>query len=443
MSEDVKEWLEGLGLGQYANAFEEGNIDWDVLLSLDHEILKELGVKSPGHRLKVLNSLRALDSDTTAEVSSTPSETTSEPAISSPGEAERRQLTVMFCDLVGSTQLSQRLDPEDLREIITPCLDAWKKAIERYDGFVPRYMGDGLLAYFGFPQAHEDDAERAVRSGLAVVAAMRERNATNQSDDVDLAVRVGIATGPVVVGDFIGEGASQESAVVGETPNLAARLQGLAAANGVVIAPDTKDLLGDLFVYEDLGDQALKGIDVPVRAWRVESERTVESRFDAKQSSSLITYVGREVELEMLTHRWALAKDGEGQVMLLAGEPGIGKSRTALELYQRIAGEPHMQYQCSPHHTNSALYPVATQLERAAGMSREDSPQIRLDKLEALIARGTKDVAAVASLFSGLLSIPSDDRYAPTDLTPKRRREKTLEALVHQVIGLSLHDSMR
>jgi class 3 adenylate cyclase len=276
--------------------------------------------------------------------------------------AERRQLTVMFVDLVGSTALSSRLDPEDMREIIGAYHRCGTEQIAMAGGFVAKYMGDGVLAYFGYPQAHEHDAERAVRAGLGLVEAVPKLKTTA---GVRLQVRVGIATGLVVVGDLIGAGAAQEQAVVGETPNLAARLQGIAEPNTVVIADSTRRLLGNLFELRDLGARDLKGIAGPVRSWAALRASSVESRFEALHATDLTALVGREQEAELLRRRWARAKTGEGQVVLLSGEAGIGKSRLTVALLERLVAEPHtrLRYFCSPQHTDSALYPIIGQME--------------------------------------------------------------------------------
>ena len=276
------------------------------------------------------------------------------PSASPEDRAERRQVTVMFSDLVGSTALSARMDPEDLREVISAYQKCVAETVQRFGGFVAKYMGDGVLVYFGYPQAHEDDAERAVRAGLELVAAVGALKT-----HAPLQTRVGIATGLVVVGDLIGSGASQEQAIVGETPNLAARLQGIAEPNSVVIAESTRKLVGNLFELEDLGAQELKGIAGPVRAWAALRPSSVESRFEALHATGLTELVGREEELELLLRRWSKAKSGEGQVVLLSGEPGIGKSRLTAALLERVATEPHtrLRYFCSPQHTDSALIP--------------------------------------------------------------------------------------
>ena len=298
--------------------------------------------------------------------------------------AERRQVTVMFSDLVGSTALSARMDPEDLREVISAYQKCVAETVRRFGGFVAKYMGDGVLVYFGYPEAHEDDAERAVRAGLELVAAV-----AGLKTHAALQTRVGIATGLVVVGDLIGSGEAQERGIVGETPNLAARLQGVAEPNMVVIAESTRKLLGNLFELEDLGAKDLKGIAGPVRAWAALRASSVESRFEALHATDLTALVGREEELELLLRRWSRAKTGEGQVVLLSGEAGIGKSRLTAALLERVASEPHMRlrYFCSPQHTDSALYPIIGQMERAAGFAHDDTPQAKLDKLDAMLAQ--------------------------------------------------------
>ncbi|NIM72339.1 MAG: AAA family ATPase, partial [Gammaproteobacteria bacterium] len=317
-------------------------------------------------------------------------------------EAERRQLTVMFCDLVGSTELARRLDPEDLRDVMRAFQDRCAGVISRFDGFIARYMGDGLLVYFGFPRAHEDDAERAVRSGLDIVASIGALNAeTGASRGVHLAVRVGIATGRVVVGDIVGEGASAESAVVGDTPNLAARLQSVAAADQVVIGAGTRALLGDRFDCEDLGGQSLKGIDEPVPAWRVTGERG-EAAGRAARAAGAQPLVGRQEELGLLLRAWDTAREGLGQVVLVLGEPGIGKSRLVEALVERIDVQDHLRVpiRCSPYHTQSALYPVVEHLKRAFGWRGEDGADERLAKLEAALQGYSVPLAETVPLYA-------------------------------------------
>ena len=349
------------------------------------------------------------------------------PAPRSPS-AERRQLTVMFCDLVGSTTLASKLDPEDLREVIGAYHRCVDDTVHRFGGFVAKYMGDGVLVYFGYPQAHEDDAERAVRSGLVLIEGMKQLDAAER-----LRVRIGIATGLVIVGDLIGTGAAQEQAVVGETPNLAARLQAVAEPNSVVIAASTRRLIGGLFEYDDLGAVDAKGFTEPVRAWRVRSESRTDSRYEALRSSET-PLVGRDEEIEVLRRRWRRATSSRGEVVLLSGEPGIGKSRLMASLVEETSGAPHTRvwYFCSPHHTDSALLPIIGQLERAAGFGRDDDPFTRLAKLDALLSRVATS-AEDAGLIADLLSLPDDGRFALLDPTAQQRKQRTLEALVRQL----------
>jgi class 3 adenylate cyclase len=359
--------------------------------------------------------------------------TSSAPSAQPEDRAERRHVTVMFSDLVGSTALSTRLDPEDLREVISAYQKCVAETVRRFGGFVAKYMGDGVLVYFGYPQAHEDDAERAVRAGLELVAAVGQLKT-----HAPLQTRVGIATGLVVVGDLIGSGASQEQAIVGETPNLAARLQGVAEPNSVVIAETTRKLVGNLFELEDLGAKNLKGVEGPVRAWAALRPSSVESRFEAFHASGLTELVGREEELELLLRRWSKAKTGEGQVVLLSGEPGIGKSRLTAALMEGLAAEPHtrLRYFCSPQHTDSALYPIISQMERAAGFTHDDNAQAKLDKLDVLLARSLTPREDTA-LLADMLSLPNDGRYPTLELDPQQRRQKTLEALTAQLEALA------
>jgi class 3 adenylate cyclase len=431
---DVAAWLRGLGLERYEQAFRDNEIDEKVLSTLTAEDLKDLGVTLVGHRRRLLDAIAALGAVATAAASATvgtgaPRDT---PA---PAEAERRQLTVMFCDLIGSTALSARLDPEDLREVIGAYHRCCADLITEAGGFVAKYMGDGVLAYFGYPQAHEHDAEHAVRAGLALVEAVPK---LTTAAGVSLQVRVGIATGLVVVGDLIGAGAAQEQAVVGETPNLAARLQALAEPGAVVIADGTRRLLGNLFELEDLGASDLKGIAGPARAWAALRARSLESRFDALHTTGLTALVGREEESELLLRRWSRAKTGEGQVVLLSGEAGIGKSRLTAALLERLAAEPHtrLRYFCSPQRTDSAFHPIIGQIERAAGLAYDDKPQAKLDKLDALLAQ-TSTSPEDAALFAEMLSLPNDGRYPALDLAPEQRRLRTLEALMSQLAGLA------
>ena len=348
-------------------------------------------------------------------------------------DAERRQLTVMFCDLVGSTALSTRLDPEDLREVITAFQNRCREAIQRYQGFIARYMGDGILVYFGYPQAHEDDAERAVRAGLDIVQSMAALNAeVGNAHGFELAVRVGVTTGTVVVGDIIGEGAAEEAAVVGETPNLAARLQGIAQPNQIVIGPVTRHLVGELFELEDRGTHELKGISEPVSVWRVVSEREVESRFQARRVGGGLPLVGRQEELGLLARSWEASKEGHGQVVLIQGEAGIGKSRLLEALREHVSGEDYVWVatRCSPYHANSTLYPVIEHLKRVIGWKPEDTPAVRLERLEKALEGQSLPAAEAVPLYAELLSLPlPETRYAPLELSPQQKREQTLDAL--------------
>jgi class 3 adenylate cyclase/tetratricopeptide (TPR) repeat protein len=423
---DVVVWLRGLGLGKYEAAFRENEIDETVLSALTHENLKELGVTALGHRLKLLDAIAALGADTSAKLASADATVPSSPLSAIPEDrAERRQVTIMFSDLVGSTALSARMDPEDLREVISAYQKCVTEVVRRFGGFVAKYMGDGVLVYFGYPEAHEDDAERAVRAGLELIAAV-----TALKSDAPLQSRVGIATGLVVVGDLSGSGEARECGIVGETPNLAARLQGVAEPNQVVIAESTRKLLGDLFELLNLGAKDLKGIANPTRAWAALRTRSIESRFEALHPSGLTDLVGRQEELELLTRRWTRVKSGEGQVVLLSGEPGIGKSRLVAALFERLASEPYarLRYFCSPQHTDSALYPIISQMERAAGYAHDDTPQAKLDKLDALLAQSSASPLN-AALFAEMLSVPNDGRYPKRELTPQQRRQGMLAAL--------------
>jgi class 3 adenylate cyclase len=388
-----------------------------------------------GDRRKMLRAINALGSDS-GMASQLPS---ADEHLRRDG-AERRQLTIVFCDLVGSTALSARLDPEELRDIISRYQQRCAEVIVKSQGVVARYMSDGVLAYFGYPQAHEDDAERAVRAALVLIDAVGKLDG---GAETALRVRVGIATGLVVIGDLVGEGASQETAAVGKTPNLAARLQGLAEPDTVVIEGRTRRLVGELFEYRTLGSLPVKGFSDPVPLWQVTGSSAIESRFEALRSKTT-PLVGREEELELLMRRWRQAKRREGSVALITGEPGIGKSRIAEAVLERVSGDPHtrLRYFCSPHHQDSPLYPTIRQLERAAGFRREDTIEQRLEKLEAVLGRSTRDISKVAPLFADVLSIPTGGRYPPLNLTPQKRKEKTLWAKVALVEELAARQPM-
>jgi predicted ATPase/class 3 adenylate cyclase len=426
--QQIADWLEKLGLAEYAQRFADNAIDLSVIRDLTEQDLKDLGVLL-GHRRKILRAIADLD-----KVAPAPIQTETEPARRD--EAERRHLTVMICDLVGSTALSARLDPEDMRAVIDAYHAACARITRTYDGFLAEFRGDGILAYFGYPVAHEDDAERTVRAALDIIAAVA-RLETLAAEP--LAVRIGIATGVVVIGDLSREGALREHAVVGDTPNLAARLQVLAAPGTVVVAASTRRLLGDLFHLRDLGRHEVKGIAEPVAAWAVEGVSDSESRFEAVRAAALTDLIGREDEIYFLMELQRLAWKREGQVVLISGEPGIGKSRLAAALAEHIASEPHtrLRYQCSPYHSNSALHPFITQLERAAEFKADDTSEQRLDKLEALLAIGASRIEGVAPLFASLLSIPFGERYPPLVLSPTQQRRRTLAALLDQFEGLA------
>ncbi len=431
MAGDIREWLEALGLGKYAETFIENDVDIRALPHLNRDDLKELGV-SLGHRKVILAAISELNTGDEVERRA---EVATWPTLGGL-EAEQRQLTLMFCDLVDSTALSLRIDPEDLREVMRRYQDAVAGAVVRYGGHVAKFLGDGVMAYFGWPQAYEDQADRAIRASLDALSAVQNLTLDNGES---LQARVGIASGGVVVGDIIGDTASEAEAVTGEAPNLAARLLGVAEPGQVVISATTRRLIGVAFELEDLGLHDLKGFSKAVQAWRVIGEGTAESRFEATHASMPTRLVGREHELGLLRARWGLAKGGEGQVVLLSGEAGIGKSRMVQALRDEIGEEPHfrLRYQCSPHHTNSAFYPIIRRLERAAGFSAVGDPDSKLDKLEALLKPWTEDLDAVAPLFAALLSLPAENRYGALHMTPQERRDRTIEAMIGQVLAMS------
>jgi class 3 adenylate cyclase/tetratricopeptide (TPR) repeat protein len=427
---DVGEWLRALGLERYEAAFRENDVDSDLLPNLTADDLRELGVSSIGHRrrlLDVIAKLHRLDAPSQAGAAS------DDHPVSMPADdaalrgGERRQLTVMFCDLVGSTALSEKLDPEELRSLLHAYRTLCGDVITRYDGFLARYVGDGILTYFGWPTAHEEDAERALRAALEIVHTIKGASSTEA-----LSVRIGIATGPVVVGEAAGVG-DQSKLAIGSTPNLAARLQGLATADQIVIAASTHRLVGNTFELTDLGERDLKGIAEPVHAGRVECALAAESRFDAKRGQSALTpLVGRGEELDLLLSRCSQTRDGEGQVLLLSGEPGIGKSRILSALRERLEaqGVQALRFQCSPYYVNSAFWPIIDNFERTLKFTRDETTDSKLDKLGALVVthygRPLADVRFVASI----LSIPCEARYGPLPMTPQKHKDETLRTLV-------------
>src|SRR6516164_2334629 len=428
--QQIADWLEKLGLGQYTQRFAENDIDVNILGDLTDQDLEKIGVGPLGHRRKLLRAIANLK----GVEQITPAVAVAAAPPATPGAAdtaERRQVTVMLSDLVGSTALSARMDPEDLRELIAAYHKCVAEAVRRFGGFVAQYQGDGVLVYFGYPEAHEDDAERAVRAGLEVIAAL-----STIKTSASLQVRIGVATGLVVAGDLAGSGEAQERGIVGETPNLATRLQGIAEPNTVVIGEATRRLLGDLFQLSEARD--LKGIAGPTRAWAVLRASSVASRFEALHATGLTVLVGRNEEFELLLRRWQRAKSAEGQVVLLSGEAGIGKSRLTAALLENLATEPHarLRYFCSPQQTSSALYPIIGQMERAAGLVHDDTPQARLDKLDAVLAQTSTSIEE-AALFAEMLSLPNDGRYPRLALTSEQRRQRTLDALILQIKGLT------
>jgi class 3 adenylate cyclase/tetratricopeptide (TPR) repeat protein len=418
MAVEVRKWLQENGFGRYADLFEALQVDGEALHALTDAHLKELGIPL-GPRAKLLRALARL-----------------QPGADGAATAERRQLTLMFVDLVGSTALSGRLDPEDLRKVIRTYQGVVASEIARYEGHVAQYLGDGVLAYFGFPVAHEDDAERAVRVALAILEAVPRLRAPGGES---LAARIGIATGLVVVGDLLGEGNAKEHAVVGETPNLAARLQGLAEPGQVVVSARTRALIGQLFELRDLGPCSLKGIAVPVVAYAVVRAHPVVSRFEAHRAGRVAAMVGRDDELSVLTQRWRKASAGAGQLVLLTGEAGIGKSRIVRALQDAVSAEQHVRigFQCSPYHSGSALFPVIQQLTRAAGIGQDDGPEQRLDRLEALLAGTPPERASDVALLAALLGIDGNSRYGPLKLSPRQQRTGTFNALLAQLARIA------
>ena len=398
----IREWLSSHGLSDYADRFAENRIDLSVLPDLTDDDLKELGVFL-GDRRRILRLIAELGPK---------SQVPDMPGSRRPDEAERRQVTVMFADLVGSTALSIGMDPEDLRDVFAAYSSCAEETVSKFGGNVAQYMGDGILVYFGYPHAHEDDAERAVRAGLELIAAVAGLKTRDPQQ-----VRVGIATGVVVVGNLT-------PSIVGETPNLAARLQSIAKPNMVVISEGTRRLLGHLFELEDLGTRDLKGIAAPVQVWAVLRPSSSTSRFEALHPSGMTTLVGREEEYELLRRRWSKAKEGEGQVVLLSGEAGIGKSHLTVAFTERLKGERFLRIRCfcSPQHTNSALYPIIDHVERSAGFARDDTLQAKLDKLDAVL-RQSWSSAEDSALFVEMLSLPNDGRYPVLELAPRQRRQ--------------------
>jgi predicted ATPase/class 3 adenylate cyclase len=422
---NLQQWLEAIGLGQYAELLADNGIDVDILPDLDEHDLEQLGFPV-GHRKRLLKATAAVRSAARA------SESYSEIQPLAGAKAERRHLTVLFCDMVGSTALSARLDPEDLQQILHEYQGCCSKAIRRYGGYVARFMGDGVMAYFGFPTAHEDDAERAVNAALEIVGLVSAQTGPTHR----LEIRIGIATGLVVVGDLIGEGPAQEFALAGKAPNLAARLQQLAGPNKILVSSDTRELLGGLFEFADLGDHQLKGFDKQVHVWSVSRSSPGASRFEARHASQLTPLVGRDNELALLEKQYGKAKRGSGQLITISGEPGIGKSRLMVALRERLKGSAHCPsaFQCSSYHTSSPWYPIVRYLQDAADITSDTPPTLRLERLAAFVDRHLpQQNEAIVPLLATLMSIPTGDRYAPLQLTPQQQKNQIFAAIIHLI----------
>jgi len=442
MAQDIRAWLGNLGLGDYAESFAANGVDLRALPHLSEDDLRELGVLL-GHRRVLLAAIADLSQQENASLDEKPASLPPAPVdapidAATEAEAERRQLTVMFCDLVGSTALSDRLDPEDLRAVMRSYQDAVTAAVTRYEGHVAKYLGDGLLVYFGWPQAQEDQAERALRAGLDAVEAVASIETEPASK---LKARVGIASGEVVIGDLVGEAGREAAAVTGDTPNLAARLQQRAEPGQVVIAQATRALAGSAFELEALGAQRLKGFAAPLPAWRVVSARPLEARFEARLKSGgrkLTPFVGRAHELGLLLDRWEQAKDGDGQVVLLSGEPGIGKSRLLQALSERLGAEPRarLRYQCAPYQRDNALYPIVQHYLHALRVAPGDDDAPKLDRLERLLTESGLESASAAPILALMLSLPAE-RYDLPAMTPEQRKAKTFETLLDHLAALA------
>ena len=432
---DLAEWLGRHGLDQYAQTFVENNIDYSVLPDLTEDDLEKLGV-SLGHRKKLLRAIDAVrparQARGTTEVSHIGTE-----AISpvQHRDAEFRQITVMFCDLVGSTQLAEKLDPEDLHKLIDTYRGECSSAIRRYGGEVARYFGDGVMAFFGWPHAHEDDAVRAIHAALEIVSGV-----TKTSGPVALACRVGVCSGPVIVGEIGNSTTSWSMDAVGETPNTAARLQTLAAPNTALISESTRRLVSAAFELQDLGLQELKGVTEPLHVYRVLAAKNITSRFDAAHAGSLTPLVGRSTELSLLLDRWRKVKEGDGQVIILSGTPGVGKSRLLHELKSHIQQEPHvlLHHQCSPYHSQSAFFPVIEQIEHAAQLTAREADAAKIAKLKTYLPRSTESPIDPVLLIAKLLSIPAENHRDLSGLTPQQIKNRTISTLVDMLLAFSI-----
>lgn len=433
---DLAEWLARHGLGQYAKTFAENDIEYSILPDLKEDDLEKLGV-SLGHRKRLLRAIEALTAEHQPAGSTTSiSNTTALPsALLQQREAEFRQITVMFCDLVGSTQLSEKLDPEDLQKLIDAYRAECSTAISRYGGEVARYAGDGVMAFFGWPRAHEDDAPRAIHAALEIVSRV-----SKVPGPVTLACRVGICSGPVIVGEIANSTASWSMDAVGETPNIAARLQTLATANAVLISESTRRLVSAAFDLRDLGLQELRGITEPVHAYLVRAAINAASRFEAAHAESLTPLTGRSSELSLLLDRWKKVKEGDGQVIVLSGIPGVGKSRLLYELKSHIQDEPHLflLHQCSPYHSQSAFFPVIDQIEQAAQVTAREADAEKIAKLQAYLPRLSNGSTEPLLLIAKLLSISIENHREQLELTPQQIKNRTINALVDTLLAFAL-----
>ena len=418
-------WLRDLGLEHFEPVFAENGVDLDALPLINESELEKLGLRL-GHRKKLLKAIAGLNGRDGSTVTVSPDRAALSAQSSPSVDAERRQLTVLFCDLVGSTELSRQLDPEDYRQLVRSYQATCAEVIAGHEGHIAQHLGDGLLVYFGYPKAHEDNVQHAVHAALAMVKGVAElRGPTGP-----LCVRVGIHTGVVVIGE-IGTGATQEQLALGDTPNFAARLQSLASPGAIVLSDSTHRLAAGSFEYRDLGLHSLKGIGAPVRAWQALAASTVDTRFEAAHGSRLAPMVGRELELTVLMHAWRQALSCKGGVVLLCGEPGIGKSRILRGLRENLGleGIPACQYQCSPYFTNTALYPVVDHFERVLAFGRNDSPELRLDRVQSEL-EGYGRPALDASLIGRMLSLPAETRHGALGMTPQKQKAETIRAVV-------------
>ena len=431
----VEDWLSQLGLGKYREAFVQNDVDLRALPHVTEADLQELGV-SLGHRKIILAAINELGQPRRDGLlpNSIHAEK-SDPLVKAPTEpaADRRLLSVLFCDLVGSTALSARLDPEDMHELIRRYQDSVAGAVTRFGGYVAKYLGDGVLAYFGWPRAYEDHAERAIRAALEALAAVED---SRSPDDQQLKARIGIASGHVVVGDIDGSSANERGSIAGDTPNLAARLQAAAEPGQIVVADSTRRLAGQSFDIESLGVQDLKGFKSPISLFAVHGEREVESRFEAARASSLSKFVGRTSEIAMLLERWEFAKGGQGQAVFVSGEAGIGKSRLVDALEERLHDSQYelIRLQCSPYYVTSAFYPIIQRLSRFAGFSAADHPTMRADRLRTVIQRYGENPSEVGSTYAELLSLDVGDEFTPLDLPAQQRKELIVRTLANRVL---------